>query len=1527
MKDRIYRLGTNCFSFLHPTKCSHFLLLLFLSLIVCCNPPPAIHVGKMSTEHNIINHQTLTPGFNGVSGTMTFHGITEEGKAALEDGFEIHCISQSCPVTFSPPYIFNDEPVHSEDDYLEPPLYSLTTNFEVPSEVTYPQVLELEFCEPTSGDPIGRSNYRLPITDAFQVKWYAWNSATESDKADLDFSPGAMAFMPELNLSKYHPEFPDNKIPEGRFGYLTLQSGGVAVWDTHTDTFQIPAYSDLAVVNQLSSTTSILFGAGSGNFEYEYSFLNNEEGDPDPQPGYPRKIVAGEFNRDGRIDLAIIYENLDKVHIFLGLGNGTFLDHANYEVDQTPRSIAIGDFDEDLLLDLVITNHDSQTLTLLYGSGDGNFGSECTISCTGKPTDVVVTKLNEGDELDLVVALYDSGKIVSYLGTGSRTNPFPDPPLPEYEYSCGDSPVSLAAGLFDDTYPDWTIDIAVANQLYFGKVSVLFGNGDGGFDGLDEIVLGQYPADVVAYTFGEDETVDLVVASEDNHKLYYLEGNGDGSFQNPETLVLKDSDENLLKPTAISVGHFNINDNNDLHPDLAVTAYDPTFKGYVLSVLGGSTGFDQYSTIIDHELGQYDTRPMDLVAIDFKKQFTDAYLLDRGRNCGYGALILPEPAVAYEGCVLPPCKAYLFVTNHTVDPLSLDIADIDCNGLTIGDGKYMADIVSVYEIDPNAFTPTANRPFNDKLVASVRVGCGPQGIAASPDGLYVYVCNAYEGSITVINFADCTDYCLLDLLPSIVDPSTPVSGSEYPNTIRKEELLDDPPDLGVEVINRSIATFQQIINAEETDYYAWVTMSGYETGDPNYPGSLILLDLSNPLDPQKSKTITGLGEFTIGVATMPEAFTFQTVVISDGHPESDPNGTPDRIAFIDSYDLINKCKGLDDNSVCYENYKKEKTLTDGVMSSSIAFRRDGHRAYVYRDASMVPGDKLSGLLVIDARPEVPVDDLSTEADEKVLGALNLKPSDSSPALELFWAEVKHEECVKYDEDENCILKSQPKLYLSAINDAEIIYDENLKGLWQRPEPLVIPGPPYSVEATSDDAPSSDAYNLERTFYIQDGGIVFNDELTHAAFSVETTPQKSDYPGDMDIIVKPLTCVDEGGDEIACDDQFSYKVKEINTEREFRVNITSENMGTDFSNMDAYPNWSPKRSDGYYFLYMSGMDTEPGGHADTDLFVINWDGETTTSNRINLMDEPNYDALDTTVDPDPDDPENPIVPVLDGDPHWYYNGVNYIVLYTRRLNRDGYYISELWKMELHPAFIPGSTVVEGSVQRLTNPCFRPSNDMQDPTYDPLWEGNHEHYYVANCSSTPPTPDPTEEPLPYGDFDPRISPLGGLIVFERQIGPDYPSDWDIIIVDIDFEINNPHYIDDDPPPESPTIWNITQHFDVSGEYIWSAEFIPYWKPGGIDETDLTYTVMAYRDDYIADDFYDQFRQRPTAGDPPGTEEREKRPLEDPGRSDNLIDGRGGWFPDADSGTANPEIVFFREIGSTTFVAEQAKRIPGR
>lgn len=100
---------------------------------------------------------------------------------------------------------------------------------------------------------------------------------------------------------------------------------------------------------------SILLGNGNGTFQTEVVGVNE----------YPNSITTGDFNGDGLIDLAIAadfgyYINPDasSVSILLSNGNGTFQPKVGFAIPYTniyPRTIVADDFDRDGKLDVAVS--------------------------------------------------------------------------------------------------------------------------------------------------------------------------------------------------------------------------------------------------------------------------------------------------------------------------------------------------------------------------------------------------------------------------------------------------------------------------------------------------------------------------------------------------------------------------------------------------------------------------------------------------------------------------------------------------------------------------------------------------------------------------------------------------------------------------------------------------------------------------------------------------------------------------------------------------------------------------------------------------------------------------------------------------------------------------------------------------------------------------------------------------------------------------------------------------------------------
>jgi len=99
---------------------------------------------------------------------------------------------------------------------------------------------------------------------------------------------------------------------------------------------------DLIVANATDSTLTIYLGNGDGTFSLAPT-------SPIPVTSDPRFVVVGDFNGDGKKDLAVANLGTSTVSILLGNGDGTFTAKPDVPTgpSTSPISLAVGDFKGD----------------------------------------------------------------------------------------------------------------------------------------------------------------------------------------------------------------------------------------------------------------------------------------------------------------------------------------------------------------------------------------------------------------------------------------------------------------------------------------------------------------------------------------------------------------------------------------------------------------------------------------------------------------------------------------------------------------------------------------------------------------------------------------------------------------------------------------------------------------------------------------------------------------------------------------------------------------------------------------------------------------------------------------------------------------------------------------------------------------------------------------------------------------------------------------------------------------------------
>src|SRR6185503_9256489 len=97
----------------------------------------------------------------------------------------------------------------------------------------------------------------------------------------------------------------------------------------------------------------------------------------------PRSVVAADFNRDGRPDLAFAGNGRASVGILLNSGSGGFAAAADVVLGGGPFELATGDLNGDGMPDLVVANADADAVDILIGRGDGTFAPASRVAIAG----------------------------------------------------------------------------------------------------------------------------------------------------------------------------------------------------------------------------------------------------------------------------------------------------------------------------------------------------------------------------------------------------------------------------------------------------------------------------------------------------------------------------------------------------------------------------------------------------------------------------------------------------------------------------------------------------------------------------------------------------------------------------------------------------------------------------------------------------------------------------------------------------------------------------------------------------------------------------------------------------------------------------------------------------------------------------------------------------------------------------------------------------------------------------------------
>ena len=156
---------------------------------------------------------------------------------------------------------------------------------------------------------------------------------------------------------------------------------------------------DLVLTDVLYWRLFLFMGNGDGTFQ-----AAREVGGG----GVPDFVAVGDFNGDGVLDLAVAAEDdltdYGRVLVLLGNGDGTFQAPLTVAAGDDATSIAVGDFNGDGKPDLAVANEGFKDVWVLLGNGDGTFQAAQDFGVGGFAESVAVGDFNGDGRLDLAVA-------------------------------------------------------------------------------------------------------------------------------------------------------------------------------------------------------------------------------------------------------------------------------------------------------------------------------------------------------------------------------------------------------------------------------------------------------------------------------------------------------------------------------------------------------------------------------------------------------------------------------------------------------------------------------------------------------------------------------------------------------------------------------------------------------------------------------------------------------------------------------------------------------------------------------------------------------------------------------------------------------------------------------------------------------------------------------------------------------------------------------------------------------------------